>query len=196
MYRAERNTGNTYAAGRTVPGRILFIRPCTSFRTSCFLSERLRAVFHGFASLNIHLRYILMILAFATPDRITGIFFIIVERYGMNRTTKKTFLPDGMKSLTVSTALTSLLISAVIFFTRFGIEAGVWTAGAVLVFPLPANLLLKAFMRLFNSFTPSEEGELRGKLTSLFTKYGVEMKRIVVVMPPAVRRRPKHSARV
>ncbi len=137
-----------------------------------------------------------MILVFAAPDRITGIFFIIVERYGMNRTTKKTFLPDGMKSLTVSTALTSLLISAVIFFTRFGIEAGVWTAGAVLVFPLPANLLLKAFMRLFNSFTPSEEGELRGKLTSLFTKYGVEMKRIVVVMPPAVRRRPKHSARV
>ena len=144
-------------------------------------------VFNALEAMNIYLEYILMILVFAVTDQITGIpfafydTFVIEEKYGMNRTTKKTFLLDRIKSFIVSTVLTSLLISLVIFFfTRFGIIAVVWTAGAVMVFSLVANLLLMPFMRLFNRFTPLEEGELRDKLTSLCTKYGVKVKRIVV----------------
>ena len=145
------------------------------------------AVFNSFASWNIYPRYILMIFIFAVIDQIVSIpfayydTFVIEEKYGMNRTTKKTFLLDRIKSFIVSAILTSLLISVIIFFfTRFGIKAVVWTAGAVMVFSLVANLLLMPFMRLFNTFTPLEEGELRDRLTALCTKYGVKVKRIVV----------------
>ena len=145
------------------------------------------AVFNALESINIYPRYILVILIFTLIGQIIEIpfsyydTFVIEEKYGMNKTTKKTFLLDRMKSFIVSMILTSLLISVIIFFfTRFGIMAIVWTAAAVMLFSLIANLLLMPFMRLFNSFTPLEEGELRDKLLSLCTKYGVKVKRIVV----------------
>lgn len=145
------------------------------------------SVFNALSPLNIYPRYFLVILIFTLIDRIIELpfsyydTFVIEEKYGMNRTTKKTFFLDRMKSFIVSMVLTSLLISVIIFFfTRFGIIAIVWTAAAVIVFSLFANLLLMLFMRLFNTFTPLEEGELKNKLLSLCTKYGVRVKRIVV----------------
>ena len=145
------------------------------------------AVFNALGNINIYPRYILVILIFTLIGQIIEIpfsyydTFVIEEKYGMNKTTKKTFLLDRMKSFIVSMILTSLLISVIIFFfTRFGIMAIIWTAAAVMLFSLIANLLLMPFMRLFNSFTPLEEGELRDKLLSLCTKYGVKVKRIVV----------------
>ena len=145
------------------------------------------AVFNALGNINIYPRYILVILIFTLIGQIIEIpfsyydTFVIEEKYGMNKTTKKTFFLDRMKSFIVSMILTSLLISVIIFFfTRFGIMAIVWTAAAVMLFSLIANLLLMPFMRLFNSFTPLEEGELRDKLLSLCTKYGVKVKRIVV----------------
>ena len=145
------------------------------------------AVFNALGNINIYPRYILVILIFTLIGQIIEIpfsyydTFVIEEKYGMNKTTKKTFFLDRMKSFIVSMILTSLLISVIIFFfTRFGIMAIIWTAAAVMLFSLIANLLLMPFMRLFNSFTPLEEGELRDKLLSLCTKYGVKVKRIVV----------------
>ena len=145
------------------------------------------AVFNALGNINIYPRYILVILIFTLIGQIIEIpfsyydTFVIEEKYGMNKTTKKTFFLDRMKSFIVSMILTSLLISVIIFFfTRFGIMAIIWTAAAVMLFSLIANLLLMPFMRLFNSFTPLEEGELRYKLLSLCTKYGVKVKRIVV----------------
>ncbi len=145
------------------------------------------AVFNAFDGMNIYLRYFLMITVFIVITQIIEMpfsyyeIFKIEDKYDMNRMTKKTFFLDKLKASILGIVLYSLIISLMIFFfSRFGILAVFWIAACVIVMVLILNALIVPLMRIFNRFTPLEEGELRTKLTSLCTKYNVKVKRIVV----------------
>ncbi len=145
------------------------------------------AVFTLFDGLNIYLSYFLFILIVTAVSEVIEIpfsyynTFVIEEKYGMNRTTKKTFALDKVKSYIILTLLFSLIVFALIFFfSRYGILAIIWTCIFFISFSLLISALSLPLMKLFNKFNSLEDGELKTKLLSLCTKYNVKVKRIVV----------------
>lgn len=145
------------------------------------------AVFNAFEGINIYLRYFLMITFFVVITQIIELpfsyheIFRIEEKYGMNKMTKKTFFLDKTKACILAVLLYTLIVFLMVFlFERFTVLALLWMSVAVIVLGLAANALIMPLMKLFNRFTPLEEGELRTKLTALCTKYNVSVKRIVV----------------
>ncbi len=144
-------------------------------------------IYSLFEGLNIYLSYFLFIVVITLLFEVIDIpfsyynTFVIEEKYGMNKTTKKTFVLDSIKSYIMMLILISLIVSALIFFfSRYGIYAIIWTCALFIAFTLLVNALIMPLMRVFNKFTPLEEGELKTKLLSLCTKYKVRVKRIVV----------------
>lgn len=144
-------------------------------------------VFDLFDGLNIYLQYFLLIVVF---DVFTTIVktpfsyhdtFTIEEKFGMNKTTKKTFFLDKLKGFVLGIILSMAIISIMIFFfSRFGIQAIIWTAAAIVALSLLLSTLVLPLLKLFNKFTPLEDGELKDKLLALCDKYHVQVKRIVV----------------
>lgn len=144
-------------------------------------------VFNLFDGLNIYLQYFLLIVVF---DVFTTIVktpfsyhdtFTIEEKFGMNKTTKKTFFLDKIKGFVLGIILSMAIISIMIFFfSRFGIQAIIWTAAAIVALSLLLSTLVLPLLKLFNKFTPLEDGELKDKLLALCDKYHVQVKRIVV----------------
>jgi len=58
-----------------------------------------------------------------------------------------------------------------------------WIWGFVLVFiiALAANVLMPFFMRLFNKFTPLQEGELRSKIEAMMAEAGLRSEGVFVM---------------
>ncbi len=144
-------------------------------------------IFSHFDSMNIYLEYtsaiviitvisMLLRLPFSIYDT-----FVIKERYGMNRTNRKTYLLDTLKSFLLSVILLSLILSVMIFFfSRFGIRGVIGTSVAIVAISLLISALVVPLLRIFNRFTPLEDGELKNKLLELCHKYNVNVRRIVV----------------
>ncbi|MCM1189247.1 MAG: M48 family metallopeptidase [bacterium] len=118
---------------------------------------------------------------------------VIEEKYGFNRSTKKTFWLDRFKSF-----LIELLLLTAIGALLMGIHRtlGDWF---IPVFAIVMTLLVLAvaflypvFSKVFNKFTPLEDGELKDKLTGLLEKYGYRVRAIQVM--DASRRSTKSNA--
>ena len=117
----------------------------------------------------------------------------IEQKYGFNRSTKKTFFVDQIKGFLIPLMLIFVLTSlfAVIF------EAlGAWTLllfyGVMIASVLTGNFLYPVFSKLNNKFTPLEDGELKDKLTALLEKHGYHVRAIRVM--DASRRTTKPDA--
>ncbi|MBR4537922.1 MAG: M48 family metallopeptidase [Clostridia bacterium] len=117
----------------------------------------------------------------------------IEEKYGFNRSTKKTFWLDQLKSLLISlvlmTAVGSLLMGA---HQWLGDWLIVVFAGAMTLLTLGISFLYPFFSKIFNKFTPLEDGELKEKLTALLEKHGFKVRAIQVM--DASRRSTKSNA--
>lgn len=144
-------------------------------------------IFSLFGNMNIYLEYFLVITLLTLLSSIIKLpfswydTFSIEERYGMNKTTKKTFILDNIKKTILAVILeTIILFIMIFFFSRYGIRGVIGTAAAVVVLSLVISALVVPLLKIFNSFTPLEEGELKDKLMQLCTKYNVAVKRIVV----------------
>lgn len=108
--------------------------------------------------------------------------FVIEEKYGFNKTTIKTFIADIIKEFLISIVLMSLLFLVVMFlFEKFHNLGILFTIIAVILFNLFVSLFSMTFLRIFNKFTPLEDGELRQSLTNLCEKYNVKIKEIYVM---------------
>ena len=128
-----------------------------------------------------------------------GLFFeyrdsmVIEEKYGFNRSTKKTFSVDQVKSfvlgLVVSAGLTALLVAV---HRAMGDWMAVLFAAALFAVILAVSFLYPVFSRVFNRFTPLEDGELRARLTELLTRHGYRVRDIKVM--DASRRSTKSNA--
>jgi len=123
--------------------------------------------------------------------------FIIEERYGFNRTTRKTFLLDILKSILVGTLIFGGLAAALnAVFLQF--QDALWTFAAAawavvsVVMVVFFVLQTKVFVKVFNKLTPLPEGELKGKIEALAKKAGFKVSAISVM--DASRRSTKLNA--
>ncbi|MBQ7058929.1 MAG: M48 family metallopeptidase [Firmicutes bacterium] len=117
----------------------------------------------------------------------------IEGKYGFNKTTPKTFILDQIKSFVIELGLMTgigyLLRSLHVFLGDWLIVA--FTA-AMMFFILLFAFLYPFFSRIFNKFTPLEDGELKDKLTALLEKNGYHPRAIEVM--DASRRTTKSNA--
>ena len=89
--------------------------------------------------------------------------FIIEQRFGFNRTTRRTFLMDKIKNLGLAALIRGALLSGILaLFEYAGYHAWIYCWIAVAVFSLVLEYVEPTWiMPLFNKFTPLEPGELR-----------------------------------
>jgi STE24 endopeptidase len=111
--------------------------------------------------------------------------FSIEERFGFNRSTKKTFFVDAIKNVVLSSALLFGVYSFLYFiYSLFADQLlflilGVW-AGFSVLFILLA-VFNGFFVRLFNKLTPLEEGSLKTRINELASQAGFTLKRVFVM---------------
>lgn len=117
----------------------------------------------------------------------------IEEKYGFNRSTAKTFWGDKVKEFIISFLLTAGLASLLMVLHH---ALGDWLilafAGALTVFMLLVAFLFPYLSRVFNKFTPLEDGELKNALTALLERHGYQVHAIQVM--DASRRTTKSNA--
>ena len=109
--------------------------------------------------------------------------FSIESRYGFNKTTKKTFVTDTIKSL----VLGGLLVGSIAGLLSTLYEA--FPSSFILVAWITLTILLillfmlntKVFIKVFNKLTPIEEGPLKDQLMGLATKTGFKAKAIYIM---------------
>ena len=118
---------------------------------------------------------------------------VIEEKYGFNRSTKKTFWLDQLKNFLIGLII-SFAIAYLLLFLHLAL--GDWLilvfALVLMAMILGISFLYPFLSRIFNKFTPLEEGELREKLTGLLEKHGYKVRAIQVM--DASRRSTKSNA--
>ncbi len=106
--------------------------------------------------------------------------FVIEEKYGFNRQTRKGFVTDLIKQLVLIVVLGGGVISLLMFlYLRFAsmfLLYG-WIGLTVILF-LIFILNTKVFVRMFNKLTPLEDGELKDAIVSFVEKSGYQIKAI------------------
>ena len=137
---------------------------------------------------NDYVKTILLLLIFETISYVVSIpfgyydTFVIEERYGMNKSTKKTFVLDQIKEYVIGIVLNIGLISLVrLFLLNFGNWGILFTLLAITLVMLVINCFSLTFMKIFNKFTPIEDGELKEELLALCGKYQVSVKAISIM---------------
>lgn len=109
--------------------------------------------------------------------------FVIEERFGFNKTTKKTFWLDTLKSLLLMLVLGGLLLGIIfVLYSYMGNTFWLWAtlvcAVVIVFFSLfYSNLIVP----LFNKQKPLEEGELRSAIEDTATAMGFSVKNIYVI---------------
>lgn len=137
---------------------------------------------------NVYLQTIVVLTVFNVIDLAASTVFtyidtmIIDEKYGFNKTTMKTFCIDRLKEFVITGVL---VIGLMCLFVLIHQSLGDWIlvlfSGIMMAFLLLVMVLYPKFSKMFNKFTPLEEGELRDKLTALLDKYGYTIKEIQVM---------------
>ncbi|MCF7933009.1 MAG: M48 family metallopeptidase [Acholeplasmataceae bacterium] len=108
--------------------------------------------------------------------------FVIEERFGFNKTTKKLFITDQVKQIVLTIVFGGGLV-ALIYSLYRGLSSQIWTFilgayGAIVVIMLAIFLLNGVIVRWFNKLTPLEEGSLKEKIDTLGEKLGFSVKKI------------------
>ena len=118
---------------------------------------------------------------------------VIEEKYGFNKTSLKTFVADRIKSFVIEFVLEAGLICLFAIIHR---RLGDWMiavfSAVLFVIVLFVNFLYPKLSRIFNKFTPLEDGELKDRLTFLLEKHGYRVRAIEVM--DASRRSTKSNA--
>jgi STE24 endopeptidase len=117
----------------------------------------------------------------------------IEQKYGFNRSTAKTFWADQIKSFLITLFI---MCGIAALLLRLHQSFGDWLIPAFAVIMTLIMLLISFlypfFSKIFNKFTPLEDGELRDKLTALLEKNNYKVRAINVM--DASRRTTKSNA--
>jgi STE24 endopeptidase len=118
---------------------------------------------------------------------------VIEQRYGFNRTRKTTFWIDRIKEFIIS-LLVMTGIGALLMWTHRLLGDWLILAFAVIMtlFALAVAFLYPLLSRVFNKFTPLEDGELKDRVTALLSSHGYKVRAIKVM--DASRRTTKSNA--
>jgi STE24 endopeptidase len=109
--------------------------------------------------------------------------FVIEEKFGFNKTTKKTFFLDKIKSWLMMAILGGGILALIIWFYQ-ATEEHFWLYawGLVAVFTIFMNMFYaKLIVPLFNKQTPLETGELRDKISAYAKTVGFKLDKIFVI---------------
>jgi len=152
-----------------------------------------------FGNHNVYIQYLFFIYGVTVFTELIDLpfkyydTFVIEEKYGFNKSTKKTFFIDVIKDTVFGGVISFLLIALImIVFEKFGNMAILVGTVAMMLIMLVLNLIIVPIMRIYNKFTPLEDGELKSKLLELCEKYNVRVRKIVV--KDASRRTTKSNA--
>lgn len=109
--------------------------------------------------------------------------FVIEEKYGFNKTTKKTFFLDKIKGLLMMAILGGGILALIVWFYQFAGNDFWWYAWIlVAVFSIFLNMFYaKLIVPLFNKQSPLEEGSLRTKIESYAESVGFTLDNIFII---------------
>ena len=109
--------------------------------------------------------------------------FVIEEKFGFNKTSKKTFFIDKLKGLLMSILIGGFILALITWFYEFtGAFFWLYTWGLVTIFSLFMNMFYsKLIVPLFNKQTPLEEGTLRDKISEYAKSVGFKLDKIFVI---------------
>lgn len=109
--------------------------------------------------------------------------FVIEEKFGFNKTTKKLFFIDKVKGWLMMIVIGGGILAVIIWFFQLA-STNFWIYAWVLValFTLFMNLFYsKLIVPLFNKQTPLENGNLKTKIETYAKHVGFELKNIFVI---------------
>ena len=159
----------------------------TLFTLAVFAFDLFAAVYRVFGDMNGWGIVILMVL-FSVVSHLLELpknyyfTFVIEEKYGFNKSTKKTFWFDQLKGLILNVLLNTALMLLANNLQRL---MGVWMAVGMFVFLMLIMVVTSffslGFQKLFYKFTPLPEGALRDRLMGLFAAHGYTAKEIYVM---------------
>jgi len=109
--------------------------------------------------------------------------FVIEERFGLNKMSKKTFFLDKFKGLLMSTILGGGILALITWFHEFtGVYFWIYTWGLITIFSIVVNMFYsKLIVPLFNKQTPLENGELKDAITKYTDSVGFKLNDIFVI---------------
>ncbi|MFC1608455.1 M48 family metallopeptidase [Candidatus Latescibacterota bacterium] len=109
--------------------------------------------------------------------------FVVEERFGLNKTTKSTYLLDLLKSITLAALIGGPLLAGVLaFFEYTGPYAWLYCWGFISLFLIAVQFVAPAWiMPLFYTFTPIGDGDLRDRITGYLESVSFPMTGIYVI---------------
>jgi len=113
--------------------------------------------------------------------------FVVEEKYGFNKSSKKLWVLDKMKGVIIGLIIGSLLLSLLIFLHRelSSIFPFSWWFFSFLIFFSIQLIMMvlwpKLILPLFNKLSPLEDGELKERLITLAEKSGFHAQTIEVI---------------
>lgn len=109
--------------------------------------------------------------------------FVIEEKFGFNKTTKKTFVLDKFKGLLMMAVIGGGLIALIVWFYQItGDQFWLYAWGIVTVFTVFMNMFYsKLIVPLFNKQTPLEDGDLRNKISAYAASVGFNLEKIFII---------------
>ncbi|MBN4047158.1 M48 family metallopeptidase [bacterium AH-315-P13] len=109
--------------------------------------------------------------------------FVIEEKFGFNKSTKKIFVLDKIKGLLMMAILGGGILALIVWFYEFtGNLFWVYAWITVAVFSLFMNMFYsRLIVPLFNKQTPLEEGDLRDKISAYAKTVGFKLDKIFVI---------------
>ena len=109
--------------------------------------------------------------------------FVIEERFGFNKTTKKTFWLDKLKGWLMTIIIGGGILALIVwFYESTGDNFWLYAWVLVTVFSVFMNMFYsKLIVPLFNKQTPLDEGELRTKISEYAKTVGFKLNKIYVI---------------
>ncbi|MDT0688368.1 M48 family metallopeptidase [Salegentibacter sp. F188] len=109
--------------------------------------------------------------------------FVIEEKYGFNKTTKKTFLLDKLKGWLMTAVVGGGILALIVWFYEVAGDNFWWYAWIlVAIFAIFMNMFYaKLIVPLFNKQTPLQEGSLRSKIEGYARNVGFKLDNIFII---------------
>ncbi|WP_298536244.1 M48 family metallopeptidase [uncultured Algibacter sp.] len=109
--------------------------------------------------------------------------FVIEEKYGFNKTTKKLFILDKIKGWLMMAILGGGILALIIWFYQITREHfWLYAWGLIAIFTLFMNMFYsKLIVPLFNKQTPLEAGSLRDNISKYAETVGFKLDKIFVI---------------
>lgn len=109
--------------------------------------------------------------------------FVIEEKYGFNKTTKKTFVLDKLKGWLMMVVVGGGILALIVWFYEIAGDNFWWYAWIlVAVFSVFINMFYaKLIVPIFNKQTPLKEGSLRDKIENYAQRVGFKLDNIFVI---------------